>query len=67
MLVVAANRRNLRDIPDREGMLLSVLENGEELIQLEDPADGWVKVETSSGLAGFVFYDYVAENEEGQR
>ena len=67
LLVVAANRLNLRDIPDREGKLLTVLENGEELIQLEDPADGWVKVETSSGLAGFVFYDYVAESEEGQR
>ncbi len=61
MLVVAANRLNLRDIPDRTGQLLSVLEKGDRLIQEEDPADGWVKIRTESGLVGYVFYDYVED------
>jgi hypothetical protein len=64
ILVVAARALNLRDAPNLDGRLLMTLENGDRLIQLEEPKDDWVKVENEDGLIGYVYARYTEEASE---
>lgn len=65
ILVVSARRLNLRDMPSRDGTLLTTLDHGDELIQLSEPEDDWVKVRTGDGLTGYVFAQYVTVADNG--
>ncbi|MDW7659644.1 MAG: SH3 domain-containing protein [Bacillota bacterium] len=65
ILVVSARRLNLRDTPSRDGTLLTTLDNGDQLVQLSEPEDDWVKVRTDDGLTGYVFAQYVTTADAG--
>ncbi len=64
-LQVTARRLNLRDQPSTDGQLLATLENGDMLVQMSEPQDDWVKVQTGDGLVGYVYYPYVGPPDEG--
>ena len=61
MLVVSAQRLNLREEPTIEGTLLRTLNNGDLLVQLDEPDGDWVHVETEDGEQGYVYVHYVTE------
>lgn len=65
MLVVTARRLNLRDQPNTGGQLLATLENGDQLVQMSEPQDDWVQIQTDDGLVGYVYYPYVGPLDEG--
>lgn len=66
ILVVTARELNLRDAPSLDGRLLMTLENGDRLVQLEEPEDDWVKVENEEGLIGYVYARYIEEASESE-
>jgi len=63
-LVVSARRLNLREAPGKDSKLLTTLEKGAVLIQLEEPENDWVRVQTEDGLIGYVYAQYVKTSEE---
>ena len=64
ILVVHVSRLNLRAEASKSSDLLAKLDTGAKLVQLEEPADKWVKVRTEEGLVGYVYASYVSPADE---
>lgn len=62
-LTVNAKKLNLREEPNTQANLLKTLQEGDQLVQLSEPQDDWVKVRTADGMEGYVFFDYVKTSE----
>jgi uncharacterized protein YgiM (DUF1202 family) len=59
--VISSGKLNLRTSPSKSGEILCILNPGEELL-IEDLADGWAHVYTSSGAYGYVMSEYISLN-----
>jgi len=64
ILFVHVSRLNLRAEAAKSSELLAKLVTGDKLVQLEEPAENWVKVRTEDGIIGYVYASYVSQTEE---
>lgn len=56
--VVNCKRLNVRNDPDAKSNVVEVLDAGSELT-IDDVENGWVKVQTESGVAGYVMDKFI--------
>lgn len=60
---VNVRRLNLRTEPNQQSDLLTTLNRDDLLEKMAEPEEGWVMVRTEDGLEGYVYFDYVAEQD----
>lgn len=58
---VVSSKLNVREKPSRLGEVVCMVFRGNELL-VEDIADGWVHIYTSSGAEGYVMEEYIQIN-----
>lgn len=57
--VVKCPRLNVRKLPDKKALIVSVLHEGEEVVIMDDGKDEWCKISIASEYKGYVMSKFI--------